>query len=307
MDPVFRYRYSYHTRLQGEIMAHKIGIVGVGRMGLVMSRNLMAAGHHVVGYRRSAMDDFIAAGGTPAESPAALASACEIVIVSVNGEDAVSDVLYGPAGILTVLRPGQVVVETTSLTPAQKRAHAEKVAIAGGVLLDCPVSGTPAMLEAGRGAFFVSGERAVAEGIIDVLETICPKTTWVGGVGAGAATKSVATALVAIHNLAAAEGLALANREGGDIEAVHRAISGSPAGSAMFELRGALMAKRDYSGGGGALESYARNLAAVHAETRNGGPTPLLDVTNDWYSKAVAAGHTGRDQASIFEYLLEQD
>ena len=286
-------------------MAGKIGIVGVGRMGLAMARNLMAAGHTVVGYRRSAMDDFIAAGGTPAESPAALTAACEIVIVSVSGEDAVSDVLYGASGVLTVLQPGQVVVETTSLMPDQKRAHAEKIASAGGVMLDCPVSGTPAMLDAGRGAFFVSGERAVADAISDVLEAICPKSTWVGGVGAGAATKSVATALVAIHNLAAAEGLAMAMREGGDIRAVHDAICGSPAGSAMFKLRGALMAKRDYADGGGALENYARNLNSVYDATRGGGPTPLLDITRDWYNAAVDAGHTGRDQASIFEYLLE--
>lgn len=288
-------------------MAGKIGIVGVGRMGLAMARNLMAAGYTVIGYRRSAMDDFVSAGGVAAESPAALTTESDIVIVSVSGEDAVSDVLYGPSGVLTALDPGQILVETTSLAPDQKRAHAERVAAAGGVMLDCPVSGTPAMLEAGRGAFFVSGDRAAADSITAVLETICPKTTWVGGVGAGAATKSVATALVAIHNLAAAEGLAMAMREGGDIEAVHAAISGSPAGSAMFELRGALMAKRDYSDGGGALESYARNLEAVFSATRGKGPTPLLDITHAWYNAAVDAGHTGRDQASIFEYLVAKE
>jgi putative dehydrogenase len=286
-------------------MAPKIGIVGVGRMGLAMARNLIKNGYDVTGYRRSAMDDFIAAGGTPASSPAALTRDADIVVISVTGEDAVADVLYREDGVLSSLKPGQIVIETTSLTPARKRAHAGKIDEAGGIMLDCPVSGTPAMLDAGRGAFFVSGDRTAAESISDVLQAICPKTTWVGGVGAGAATKSVATVLVAIHNLAAAEGLAMAMREGGDIEAVHEAISGSPAGSAMFELRGALMAKRDYSDGGGALENYLRNLDAVYAATRDSGPTPLLDVTHDWYKAAVDAGHTGRDQASIFEYLVD--
>lgn len=286
-------------------MSRKIGIVGVGRMGLAMAQRLMAAGHTVIGYRRSAMDDFVAAGGLPAESPGALAADCDVVIVSVRGEEAVADVLYGSAGVLPALKPGQIVVETTSLTPAQKRAHGEKVAAAGGVLLDCPVSGTPAMLEAGRGAFFVSGDRDMSEDIREVLEAICPKTTWVGNVGAGAATKSVTTALVAIHNLAAAEGLAMAMREGGDMEAVHAAILGSPAGSAMFEMRGELMAKRDYSDGGGTLESYTRNLSDVVDATRESGATPLLDITHDWYLAAVDAGHTGQDQASVFEYLVE--
>ena len=70
-------------------MGRKIGIVGIGRMGLAMAKNLMATGHTVSGYRRSAMDDFIASGGTPADSPADLTAASEIVIVSVNGQEAV--------------------------------------------------------------------------------------------------------------------------------------------------------------------------------------------------------------------------
>ena len=285
-------------------MTKKIGIVGVGRMGLAMARKLMAAGHPVTGYRRSAMEEFISAGGVPAKSPAALTAECDVVIVSVTGDDAVSDILYGALGVLNELRSGQVVVETTSLTPLQKRGHAEKISAAGGVMLDCPVSGTPDMLEAGRAAFFASGDRPISDDISDILETICPNTTWVGDVGAGAATKSVATALVAIHNLAAAEGLAMAMREGGNISAVHEAISGSPAGSAMFEMRGALMARRDYSGGGGTLEGYTRNLRAVRDAMRDKGPTPLLDITYDWYCSAIEAGHTGRDQASVFEHLV---
>jgi putative dehydrogenase len=171
-------------------------------------------------------------------------------------------------------------------------------------MLDCPVSGTPGMLKAGRGAFFVSGDRATANSINDVLETICPRATWVGDIGAGAATKSVATALVAIHNLAAAEGLAIAAREGGDIAAVYDAISGSPASSAMFEMRGALMAKRDYTSGGGSLEGYLRGLSRVHDTSGPQGATPLLDVTRAWYEAAVDAGHTGQDQACVFEHLI---
>jgi L-threonate 2-dehydrogenase len=287
-------------------MARNIGIIGVGRMGLAMARNLIAQGHAVTGYRRSAMDDFIAAGGVPATSPAAVANASDIILTSVPNNDAVSDALNRSDGLLSALKPGQIVVETTSLSPADKRDHAVRIAATGAVMLDCPISGTPGMLDAGRAAFFISGDRAVADSIKDVLQAICPRSTWVGDIGAGAATKSVATALVAIHNLAAAEGLAMAMREGGDIQAVHEAISGSPAGSAMFEMRGALMAQRDYASGGGSLDGYLRGLGRVHDSVADTGATPLLDVTRKWYDDAVAAGHTGQDQASIFEYLLEK-
>lgn len=285
-------------------MTRTIGIIGVGRMGLAMARNLIAAGYPVTGYRRSAMDEFVAAGGTQAASPAEVVAAADIVFTCLPDNDAVADALERPDGILSALKPGQVVVETTSLTPDQKRQFAGQIAATGATMLDCPVSGTPGMLEAGRGAFFVSGDRATADGIQGILTAICSRTTWVGDVGAGAATKSVATALVAIHNLAAAEGLAIAAREGGDIAAVHEAIAGSPAGSAMFEMRGALMAKRDYASGGGSLDGYLRGLSRVHETVGPAGATPLLDVTHAWYQAAVDAGHTGQDQASIFEYVL---
>jgi 3-hydroxyisobutyrate dehydrogenase len=288
-------------------MKQKIGIIGVGRMGLAMARNLIAQEYSVIGYRRSAMNDFIAAGGTPATSPAEVAAASAIVFTCLPDNSALLDALVRPDGVLGALKPGQIIVETTSLPPADKRAHAARIVAAGGVMLDCPVSGTPGMLEAGRGAFFASGDRVVVESIGEVLEAICPRTTWVGDVGAGAATKSVATALVAIHNLAAAEGLAIAAREGGDIAAVHEAIAGSPAGSAMFEMRGALMAKREYASGGGSLDGYLRGLSRVYGDVSPGGATPLLDVTHAWYQAAVNAGHTGQDQASIFEYVLQAE
>ena len=225
------------------------------------------------------MDDFITAGGTAAASPAEVVAASDIVFICLPDNAAVQDALARTDGILGALKPGQIVIETTSLPPADKRIHSARIAEAGAVMLDCPISGTPGMLESGRGAFFASGDRATTEEIRKVLEAVCPRTTWVGDVGAGAATKSVATALVAIHNFATAAELAIATREGGDIKAVHDAISGSPAGSAMFEMRGALMVERAYGSGGGSLDGYLRGLSRVHGDVSAGGTTPLLDVT----------------------------
>ncbi|MEX2453455.1 MAG: NAD(P)-binding domain-containing protein, partial [Rhodospirillaceae bacterium] len=126
-------------------MPRKIGLIGVGGMGLAMARNLIAAGHAVTGYRRGAMDDLIVAGGTIAASPRDLVAAADAVVLSLPSEAAVAEVLERPDGLLAALHPGQVVIETTSLTPAQKRAHAGRIAEAGGIMLDCPVSGTPQM------------------------------------------------------------------------------------------------------------------------------------------------------------------
>ena len=69
-------------------MIQNIGLIGVGRMGLAIARNLIAEGYAVTGYRRSAMDDFAAAGGTPTASPAAVAETSDIILISLPGNDA---------------------------------------------------------------------------------------------------------------------------------------------------------------------------------------------------------------------------
>lgn len=121
-------------------MIQKIGMIGVGRMGLAMARNLAAKGYPVTGYRRNAIDDFIAAGGIAATSSAEVVAAADIVFTSLPENAAVSDALNRTDGILAALKPGQIVVETTSLPPADKRIHAALVADAGAVMLDCPLS-----------------------------------------------------------------------------------------------------------------------------------------------------------------------
>ena len=242
-------------------MIQKIGMIGVGRMGLAIARNLTAKGYPVTGYRSNAIDDFIAAGGIAATSSAEVVAAADIVFTSLPENAAVSDALNRTDGILAVLKPGQIVVETTSLPPADKRIHAALVADAGAVMLDCPLSA--ARRACSKQAALSSSCRGTVR--YPTTSTMYWKRSVRAARGSatsvrGAASKSVATALVAIHNLASAEGLAIAAREGGDIKAVHEAIAGSPAGSAIFEMRGALMAKREYASGGGSLDGYLRAL-----------------------------------------------
>ena len=132
------------------------------------------------------------------------------------------------------------------------------------------------MMRAGRAAIFASGDAAAVEACRPALEVVAPKVTYVGEVGAGTVAKFVANMLVGIHNLAAAEALAFATREGADAAAIHEAIKGSVATSGMFELRGAMMAKRDY-GEGGSLGGFLSGLEVIAEEAASiGAPIPLL-------------------------------
>jgi len=100
-----------------------------------MARNLTAKGYPVTRYRRNAIDDFIAAGGIAATTSAEVVAAADIVFSSLPENAAVSEALNRTDSILAALKPGQVVVETTSLSPADKRIHAALIADAGAAAL----------------------------------------------------------------------------------------------------------------------------------------------------------------------------
>ena len=283
-----------------------VGIVGVGGLGLVMAERLIAAGHQVVGYRRSAMDDLIALGGVAASSGKEVAERADAILVCLPGAEALDDVLTRPDGLGEGLRDGNVVVEMSTTSVAEKRDAADRAAARGATLLDCPISGTPSMMRAGRAAIFASGDAAAVEACRPVLEAVAPKVSYVGAVGGGSVAKFVANLLVGIHNLAAAEALAFAAREGADPVAIHEAIKGSVATSGMFELRGAMMAKRDY-GEGGSLGGFLRGLEVIAKEAESiGAPTPLLTKAIETSHASIAAGFNAPDQAVVFEYLLAE-
>jgi 3-hydroxyisobutyrate dehydrogenase-like beta-hydroxyacid dehydrogenase len=190
-----------------------VGMVGLGIMGSAMSAHLVAAGFRVVGYdvveRRRR--DHRRAGGDLARSGRDVGSRAEIVICS----------LPSPKALLTVAqdlaaasRPPRLVVETSTLPIAVKEEARRILRARGSTLLDCPLSGTGAQARTRDLVVFTSGERAACRRIAPVLEGFSRAHYYVGSFGAGMKMKFVANLLVAIHNVAAAEGLVLAKKAG---------------------------------------------------------------------------------------------
>lgn len=283
-----------------------VGIVGVGSLGLAFAKNIMATGRRVVGYRRSAMDAFAAAGGTPARSPRAVAQAADVVLTCLPGAAAMDDVVAGPDGLAAGVRAGQIVVDLSTFDPADKERARQALAAAGAVMLDGAVSGNPFYVAKRQAVIFVGGDAAAFETARPVLEAATDTVRHVGSFGAGTALKLLASLLVPVHTLAAAEALQLGIRAGIAPEAIFEAIKGTQASSQMFETRGAAMVKRDYSAFNAALEGYyTGNVAMTRAlAARVGGRYPLLEAMAALYGECVAAGEASRDQATIFEYLM---
>ena len=132
-----------------------IGFIGVGKIGLPITENLIKSGYRVLGYRRSSLADLEKAGGVAAGSPAEIGRQCDVVLSCVPTAEAVDEVVNGPNGLIHSARPGQIIVELGSHPVPAKQKHVAPLAGKGAAYLDGEVSGTPGMVAARKAVVYL--------------------------------------------------------------------------------------------------------------------------------------------------------
>jgi 3-hydroxyisobutyrate dehydrogenase-like beta-hydroxyacid dehydrogenase len=162
-----------------------VGWIGLGIMGREIVTRLLAQGHSVVGFNRSAgkADELVARGMQLAATPQAVAEAVSIIFVMVTDSAALDAVFAGPQGILSGLSPGKVVIDCSTVSPALSASNADKARFAGADLVDCPISGSHLSVRRGLAVTFVGGTRETFDQIRPLLLGIGPKSTYVGANG----------------------------------------------------------------------------------------------------------------------------
>jgi L-threonate 2-dehydrogenase len=284
-----------------------VGVIGLGKMGLPIAQNLMDRGFPVVGYRRSGTSELAALGGTGAQSPAEVASASGVLLSILPDVVALREVLLGPQGTMTKLRPGTVHVEMSTLDVAEKAALRDRVRAAGGDLLDCPISGTPAMVRPRAATTFVSGEQASVDAVREVLDAISGPWVYTGAFGTAARLKYVASLLVAVHTVATAEAMLLARRSGLDLELVQRTLDDSIASSAIWQRRGPLVRERRWMPAPGPIATLHEILEQIEDQAAAiGTALPLFAVAKQLYDRALADGWGALDIAAVHDLLSGQ-
>jgi 3-hydroxyisobutyrate dehydrogenase-like beta-hydroxyacid dehydrogenase len=284
-------------------------MVGLGVMGSAMAGLLLRGGRQVTGYdiEPERIAGLAAAGGQAAGSAAEVAAACPVVLTSLPTPAAFHDVISGPAGLAGAGRAGMLVIELSTLSLADKDRGRRALEAAGGRLADVPVSGTGAQARSGDLVAFVSADRPLdRRRAIEVVAGFSRAQYDVGAFGNGSRFKYVANLLVAIHNVAAAEALVLAEQAGLDLGLVLAAVGAGAGGSRMLEIRGPLMAARSYDPTV-RLEVFLKDVALITEFAADvGAPVPLLAASAEVYQAARAAGRSDQDTASVAEVLRER-
>lgn len=283
-----------------------VGMIGLGNMGGAMARNLLAAGFQVFGVDIDAdrMASFVAHGGKPSASPGQVTAEADIILLSLPNVGALEDVLHGPGGLVEDGRAGAICVETGTFPLSAKVAAAEALGDRDIALLDCTVSGTGSQAQERDIVLYASGPADLVERCQPVFKAISKAAPRVGDFGAGSTMKYVSNLLVAIHTVAAAEALTLADKCGLDLGSTLDLISAGAGNSRMLEVRGPLMVAGDYDVASAALETLTKDTAIIRdfAEEQNC-PVPLLSTAAVFLNAAAAQGHHDLDPAVVKDVL----
>jgi 3-hydroxyisobutyrate dehydrogenase-like beta-hydroxyacid dehydrogenase len=284
-----------------------VGFIGVGRLGLPFALNLLRAGYDVVGTSRGHAEDLVAAGGRIAGdgSSAAVAAEAQIVFTCLPDDAALEAVVDG---VLSAEGTAPTVIELSTVSIEPMERLAVRLSECGGDLLDCPVSGTPAMAAEKQAVVFASGDRAGYERVTPLIAAIAPINVFVGDLGAGTNFKYVANLLAFVHVTAAAEAMAFAKTAGLDLNLVAAVISKSAgATSGQFNIRAPMMAAGNFDSKLVTVNSMREVAAQIvgHAE-KLGASTPLITVVRDLYEEFAAQGEGESDPGKLVLYLAEQ-
>jgi 3-hydroxyisobutyrate dehydrogenase len=286
----------------------KLAFIGLGVMGGPMAGHLAAAGHEVTVFNRTSAkaEAWIGRhGGSAAATPAAAATAADIVFSCVGNDDDLREITTGRDGAFAAMRRDAIFVDhtTTSATVAQELHAAARAQ--GLHFLDAPVSGGQSGAEQGILTVMVGGDAAAFARAEPVIRHYARAVTLMGNAGAGQKTKMVNQICVAGVVQGLAEGLAFALHAGLDAKRVVDVISKGAASSWQMENRGKTMVE-DRFDFGFAVNLMRKDLRIAMEEARtSGAQLPATALIDQFYATVQQQGGGKLDTSSLIKLLVK--
>lgn len=285
----------------------RVGFVGLGTMGLPMSKNLLKAGFELSVFGRSAarVKELVEQGAKSLSSPAAVAADCEVLITALPADDAVKEVITGKAGVVEGAKAGLVVIDCSTVSPLTSKAVAARLAECGADMLDAPMTGSAPQAAEGALTFIAGGSQQVYEKCIPVFKAMGKTSYYMGPQGAGAYTKLANNTISSITLLAFTEGLVLASKSGIDPRLFVEVISQGGARSGQIANKAPKVLNRDFQPNfATALMFKDLGLAGEVARDLHV-PLPALAIVREMLNIAIAKGYGNEDVCSVIKCYEE--
>ncbi len=279
----------------------KIGFIGLGVMGYGMAANLLRSGFEVTVYNRTAgkAGELIACGASAAATPADAVREAEIVITMISNDAAIREVYYGENGIFDAVRPGTILIDSSTISPSLALELTETAESKGASFLDAPVTGSKPAAEGGTLTFMVGGPEKTLKEVETVLTAMGRKVIYMGANGSGATAKLAHNTIVGINMAALAEGMAIAASGGINGSAFLELVQSGGAASRTAELKGEKVLASDYDVQFSlALMLKDLRLSSVLSDGLKV-PTPMLEAAKSLFQIGDSMGLGELDMSSV--------
>jgi len=283
----------------------ELGFIGLGIMGKPMASHLVKAGHtvHVCDISEEPVKYLCSLGAGKCSCAREVAQKSKIIFIIVPDTPDVEAVLFGPEGLAEGLKPGQIVVDMSSISPIATKEFAKKLASMGVEMLDAPVSGGQVGAENATLSIMVGGKEEVFNQVKPFFELMGKNIVHVGGNGDGQTCKVANQIVVALTLEAVAEALLFASKAGADPMKVRAALLGGFAQSRILEIHGERMIKRTFNPGF-RVKLHQKDLNIALQSARSMGLSlPGTAIAQELLNALAAGGGSDLDHSSIVTVL----
>jgi 3-hydroxyisobutyrate dehydrogenase len=228
----------------------RVAFIGLGRMGHGMAGRYLDAGFELAIWNRSKAkaDDLIARGARWAASPADAAVGADAVVTMVADDEASRAVWLGTDGAAASMKAGALAIECSTVSHRHALDMARELRARGLIYIDCPVTGLPEAAAAGKLTLLVGADAADLDKAQPYLAPLCSTIRHFGAIGSGTVFKLINNLMGAVQIASLAEGLAIAERAGLDMNLVAEALSTGAVASPQVIRHSKRMVARDFSG-----------------------------------------------------------
>ena len=279
----------------------RVAFLGLGIMGQPMAANLAKAGHEVTAWNRT--PGKTVEGARIAATPSEAAAEADVVWICVSDTTAVNEVLWGENGVGSVLKPGVVIVDSSTISPSAERQNAERIRQAGGDYLDAPMTGSKIGARDAQLVFMVGGESASIDKVRPLFDAMGKTVHHVGGVGLGQAAKLAQNLQNAVIFESFAEGLALATKLGVAPETLVGIVKSTMTKSGVVEYKAPFVLGRDFSPNFPLKLMYKDIKLMLEAAREVRVKLPALETVAEIYEVAIEEGQEDLDYAATLTIL----
>ncbi len=274
-----------------------VGLIGIGLLGSALAERLSAGGYTVVGYD-------VQPGRGTAGSAAEVAAACRRVLLSLPNSKIAAAVLDG---IEPHLRPGALIIDTTTGAPDDAARFAGRLKARGAGYVDATVGGSSEQMRRGEAIFICGAETAAFEECRDILACCSRQAFHVGPPGSGARMKLVTNLVLGLERAVLAEGLEYARASGIAPEVALEILKAGPAYSRPMDTKGQKMLTGDFTPQA-RLSQHLKDVRLIlETGTCAGARLPLSELHRKLLEEVEAAGYGSADNSAIIKAFQKEN